>query len=168
MFKALGKQTALRAMVRSRHRSPALITCAGAGLQEAQSVASRQGCSSSRDQWLAIQNSAQGAGVTWAGYSSGNVRLCNIVEGAGRSNRSEFHQFLEIALASLNELQGHLLLARDSAVLPDDVALELSRHIEIERRMLIALMRTLQEHIAEEDDRRRKKRREQDGNSQTL
>ena len=91
----------------------------------------------------------------------------NIVEGAGRSKRSEFHQFLEIALASLNELQGHLILAHDSAVLTEDVALGLCRHIEIERRMLIALMRTLQEHIAEEEEQRRKKQRGQDGNSQT-
>lgn len=44
----------------------------------------------------------------------------NIAEGCSRRTRRDFINFLRIALGSLNELQGHLLLARDSSMIQSD------------------------------------------------
>ncbi len=72
--------------------------------------------------------------------------------------QTEFLQFLGTSLASLNELQKHLLTASDTHILTSKAAASLYRKIELARRMLISLMRTLQEHIAhEENDRRDQK-----------
>src|SRR6185437_10473651 len=40
----------------------------------------------------------------------------NIAEGCGRMGNSEFHRFLQMACGSANELEYHLLLARDLAI----------------------------------------------------
>ena len=79
----------------------------------------------------------------------------NIVEGCGRPLQTEFLQFLGTALASLNELQKHLMTASDAKILSSIDFSALHRTLEVERRMLIALMRTLQEHIAHNENDRR-------------
>jgi len=49
----------------------------------------------------------------------------NISEGAGRNSDAQFQHFLEIAMASSNELQTQLELARRLEYLADDIALRL-------------------------------------------
>jgi four helix bundle protein len=78
----------------------------------------------------------------------------NLAEGCARATRAEFLHFVEIALGSLNELEGHLLLARDAGVLPAGLHPQLQRDIDLVRRMLISLMLTLQRHIAREESSR--------------
>jgi four helix bundle protein len=78
----------------------------------------------------------------------------NVAEGCTRSTRSEFLHFVEIALGSLNEVEGHLILARDADVLKVAVHARLQRRLELLRRMIVSLMRTLQRHIAAEESRR--------------
>ena len=78
----------------------------------------------------------------------------NLAEGCTRSTRSEFLHFVEIALGSLNEVEGHLILARDAGVVAIAVHARLQRRLELLRRMIVSLMRTLQRHIAAEESRR--------------
>jgi four helix bundle protein len=40
----------------------------------------------------------------------------NIAEGCGRMGNTEFHRFLQIARGSANELEYHLVLARDYGI----------------------------------------------------
>ena len=79
----------------------------------------------------------------------------NLAEGCTRSTRSEFLHFVEIALGSLNEVEGDLILARDADVLARAIHARLQRQLELLRRMIISLMRTLQRHIAAEESRHR-------------
>ena len=74
----------------------------------------------------------------------------NIAEGCARTTRPEFLHFIEIAVGSLNELEHHLLLARDAKVITGDRHATLQRDLELSRRMLLALTRTLRQRIAEE------------------
>ena len=74
----------------------------------------------------------------------------NIAEGCGAPTRLGFLNFIEIAVASLNELEGELCLAHDARVLLDSAYARLQRRLQLLRRMLVALMRTLQRHIAED------------------
>jgi four helix bundle protein len=78
----------------------------------------------------------------------------NIAEGCSRATRAEFLRFVEIALGSQNELDTHLLLAREAGVLAPDVHARLQRDTTMVRRMLLALMRTLQRRIAEDESAR--------------
>jgi four helix bundle protein len=80
----------------------------------------------------------------------------NIAEGCARATRTEFLHFIEIAVGSINELEGHLLLARDAGVLHEAPHLALQRDVDLVRRMLISLMLTLQRHIAADESRSRK------------
>jgi four helix bundle protein len=75
----------------------------------------------------------------------------NIAEGCARATRAEFLRFVEIALGSQNELDAHLLLARDAGVLAEDVHAQLQHDTALVRRMLVSLMRTLQRRIAEDE-----------------
>ena len=77
----------------------------------------------------------------------------NLAEGCARATRQEFLYFIEIALGSLNELEGHLLIARDAGVIDVLHHLELQNDLELVRRMLLSLIRTLQRHIAEDESR---------------
>ena len=47
---------------------------------------------------------------------------CNICEGAGSGSDKQFARYLSIARASVNELQGQLLIASDLGYLKDDGA----------------------------------------------
>ena len=77
----------------------------------------------------------------------------NIAEGCGAATRLGFLNFIEIAVASLNELEGELSLAHDAHVILDSAHARLQRKLELLRRMLVALMRTLHRHIAEDAQR---------------
>ena len=78
----------------------------------------------------------------------------NLAEGCTRSTRAEFLHFVEIATGSLNELEAHLLLARDARVFTEDLHARHQHNIDLVRRMLVSLMRTLQRRIAEDESAR--------------
>lgn len=64
----------------------------------------------------------------------------NIAEGGGRSGQAEFAWFLHVAAGSANEVEYHLLLARDLGYLIEaDYARLLNELIEV-KKMLAALI----------------------------
>jgi four helix bundle protein len=65
----------------------------------------------------------------------------NIAEGCGRLGNSEFHRFLQIACGSANELEYHLLLAKDLGYLDEENYLKLDATLAEVKRMLVALTR---------------------------
>ena len=67
----------------------------------------------------------------------------NIAEGCGRRGRTEFAQFLQIALGSASELQYHLILARDLQLLGGPNQDRLSKETVEIKRMLTALIQKL-------------------------
>jgi four helix bundle protein len=71
----------------------------------------------------------------------------NIAEGCGRRSDPELKRFLQIARGSANELEYHLLLARDLQFLSrEDFADLQSKALEIQR-MLTALAQRLQRPV---------------------
>ena len=74
----------------------------------------------------------------------------NIAEACGRSSRSEFLHFIEVALASINELETHLRLATDAGVLATGRHARLYNDVVVARRMLLSLMRAVQRRMAED------------------
>jgi four helix bundle protein len=67
----------------------------------------------------------------------------NIAEGCGRRSDPEMKRFVQIARGSANELEYHLLLARDLQLLPVEEFKELeTKTLEIQR-MLAALTQRL-------------------------
>ena len=64
----------------------------------------------------------------------------NIVEGANRQSDGDMGRFLQIARASLAELEYQLLLARDLGYLPSERHAELAKEMDEISRMLIGLM----------------------------
>jgi len=77
----------------------------------------------------------------------GQMRRCsssipaNIAEGCGRLGNSELHRFLQIACGSANELEYHLLLAKDLHYLPESEYTVLDTKLAQMKRMLVALTR---------------------------
>lgn len=65
----------------------------------------------------------------------------NIAEGCGRMGNSELHRFLQIACGSVNELEYHLLLAKDLAYLPPADYQSAHKDLLDLKRMLVALTR---------------------------
>jgi len=65
----------------------------------------------------------------------------NIAEGCGRLGNSELHRFLQIACGSANELEYHLLLAKDLGYLNEAAHLVLDQQLAEMKRMLVALTR---------------------------
>src|SRR5688572_28351960 len=63
----------------------------------------------------------------------------NISEGAGKSN-PEFARFLDMALAAADELEHHLLRARDASLMGAGRANHLIERTDHVRRMLIRLI----------------------------
>ena len=74
----------------------------------------------------------------------------NLVEGCGRSSRADFLSFVHTAVGSLNELEGHLLLARDAGALGLEKFDRLCDRIIQLRRMLLSLRRAIERRIAED------------------
>src|SRR6476660_6108606 len=65
----------------------------------------------------------------------------NIAEGCGRLGNSELHRFLQIACGSANEMEYHLLLAKDLNYLNEEAYLILDQQLAEVKRMLVALTR---------------------------
>ena len=82
----------------------------------------------------------------------------NIAEGCSRTGRHEFLHFVEIALGSHNELDAHLRLAHDARIISPSAYTEIQSGLVVQRRMLIALQRTVQRRIAEEQNAHRPRR----------
>jgi four helix bundle protein len=64
----------------------------------------------------------------------------NIAEGCGRGSEKEFAQFLQVAIGSANELEYHLLLARDLGFLIKDDQHHLDLQVTEVRKMLARLV----------------------------
>lgn len=64
----------------------------------------------------------------------------NIVEGSGQRSDKEFMRFLNIAINSANELEAHLILARDLNVIRDNRFSELLERLVSVRKMLHGLL----------------------------
>lgn len=64
----------------------------------------------------------------------------NIVEGSGQRSDKEFMRFLNIAINSANELEAHLILARDLNVIRDNRFSELRERLVSVRKMLHGLL----------------------------
>jgi four helix bundle protein len=65
----------------------------------------------------------------------------NIAEGCGRIGNAELHRFLQIACGSTNELEYHLLLAKDLEYIADRDHDFIQQHVLEVKRMLVALTR---------------------------
>src|SRR5258708_16398670 len=68
----------------------------------------------------------------------------NIAEGYGRGHRAEYRQFLRISNGSLKELETHLLLSARVETTSPEVVAPILGLCEEERKMLIALIRSLE------------------------
>lgn len=69
----------------------------------------------------------------------------NLAEGCGRPGDNEFGRFTGYAMGSASEAEYQLLLAHDLGYLTDDVYARLDANAQEVKRMLTALMRTLQQ-----------------------
>ena len=67
----------------------------------------------------------------------------NIAEGCGRRSDPEMRRFLQIARGSANEVECHLLLARDLRFLPPDDFKNLEQMVLEIQRMLASLVQRL-------------------------
>ncbi len=67
----------------------------------------------------------------------------NIAEGCGRRSDPEMRRFLQIARGSANEVEYHLLLARDLQFLTEDAFKELEAMVLEVQRMLAAFVQRL-------------------------
>jgi four helix bundle protein len=67
----------------------------------------------------------------------------NLVEGVGQKTRKEFCRFIRISLNSANELDYHLLVARDFEVMSHRDHAALEDQTVIVRKMLHGLLRSL-------------------------
>jgi four helix bundle protein len=68
----------------------------------------------------------------------------NIAEGCGRGSDADFARFLHVSAGSANELQYHLLLARDLGFLERSKRAKLDAQVDEVKRMLATLTRKLQ------------------------
>ena len=68
----------------------------------------------------------------------------NIVEGRAQHTEAAFVRFLRISLASINELEYHLLAARDIGAISVSAHLSLASQLEEVRMMLHGLIRQLE------------------------
>ena len=71
----------------------------------------------------------------------------NIAEGCGRRSDPEMKRFVQIARGSANELEYHLLLAKDLQFLGSPEFVELERRTLEIQRMLTALAQRLQRPV---------------------
>jgi four helix bundle protein len=68
----------------------------------------------------------------------------NIAEGCGRGSDADFARFLHVSAGFANELQYHLLLARDLGFLERSKRAKLDAQVDEVKRMLTTLTRKLQ------------------------
>jgi four helix bundle protein len=81
----------------------------------------------------------------------------NLAEGCGRSSRVDFLHFVDISLSSANELEGHLIYARDTGLLSINGYERFAASVIVIRKMLISLQRRAEHALALELDAKRKK-----------
>lgn len=67
----------------------------------------------------------------------------NIVEGTAQKSSRQFARYLQISLGSTSELEYHLILVRDTAIISKSDFESLNSQVIGVRRMLYALMRKL-------------------------
>jgi len=67
----------------------------------------------------------------------------NIAEGRRQESDKQFARFLRYALNSTSELEYHLILARDTKVIPEDECISLLDQTITVRKMLYALLKRL-------------------------
>jgi len=67
----------------------------------------------------------------------------NIAEGRRQTSEKEFRRFLTIALNSSSELEYHLILARDTKVIPESEFVSLVAQTITVRKMLYALIKRI-------------------------
>ena len=84
-----------------------------------------------------------------------NSVTANLAEGCTRPSRVEFLRFVGIAIGSANELESHLRLASRTSIISSDVHTKLEQRLNLVRRMLISLMRALEQQIAADENRAR-------------
>lgn len=81
----------------------------------------------------------------------------NLAEGCSRPSRAEFLRFVGIAIGSANELESHLGLASRASILSSEQHASLDQRLNLVRRMLISLMRVLEQQVAADENRTRKR-----------
>lgn len=74
--------------------------------------------------------------------SAGSIPA-NIAEGSGRNGRAELARFMDVSMGSANELEYHLLLARDLGYLDHGKWSELAELTVEVKRMLASFLKTL-------------------------
>jgi four helix bundle protein len=67
----------------------------------------------------------------------------NLAEGTGRNSRNELRRYCRNSLGSANELEYHVLLARDLGHLDGEVNTELAERVDHVKRMLTKLIASL-------------------------
>ncbi len=72
----------------------------------------------------------------------------NIVEGCGAATQKEFARFLDIAIKSVTEVQYHLIIGRDRAMIAEGDWQALSGEVVQLRRMLYALRKRVLSALA--------------------
>ena len=82
-----------------------------------------------------------------------NSVAANLAEGCARSSRADFLRFVEIAIGSANELESHLGMASRTSILSAEIHTNLEERLNLVRRMLISLMRALEQQIASDENR---------------
>ncbi len=65
----------------------------------------------------------------------------NIAEGCGRRSQRDFARILQVSIGSANEVEYHLLLARDLGYLEDDTHSDFASDLGEVRQMLSSLLR---------------------------
>lgn len=79
----------------------------------------------------------------------------NIAEGCGKALRTEFAHYIGVSISSVNELEGHLLYARDTGQISLPCFERLAPTVIVVRKMLIALLQSVQRQIAQEENDKR-------------
>ncbi len=67
----------------------------------------------------------------------------NIAEGCGRDGTAELARFLQIAMGSASELEYHILLAHDLALLNTELYSQLTKEVTEVKRMLTSFIQKL-------------------------
>lgn len=83
-------------------------------------------------------------GLTSQSRRAATSIAANLAEGVGRNSQRELARFAHISLGSVNELDYHLLLARDLEYLSTEQHAELQEQVDHLRRMLSNFIRSVQ------------------------
>ena len=67
----------------------------------------------------------------------------NIVEGSGQESDRDFCRFLRYSVNSANELEYHLILSNELAIISDSDFKRINENVEVVQRMLHGLIRSL-------------------------